>query len=58
MVNDLVGKTEKQYKEIKSLKESWEEQCKVINWTDHQGHCLGAVHQGHPEEGFPQGEEE
>jgi predicted nucleic acid-binding protein len=32
MVNDLVGKTEEQYKAIKSLKEGWEEQCKVINW--------------------------
>jgi uncharacterized coiled-coil protein SlyX len=31
MVNDLVGKVEGQAKAIKGLKESWEEQCKVIN---------------------------
>jgi chromosome segregation ATPase len=31
MVNDLVGKTEKQAKEIKGLKDDWEEQRKVIN---------------------------
>jgi uncharacterized coiled-coil protein SlyX len=31
MVNDLVGKVEGQAKAIKSLKDSWEEQRKVIN---------------------------
>jgi methyl-accepting chemotaxis protein len=31
MVNDLVGKVEGQAKAIKSLKESWEDQRKVIN---------------------------
>jgi methyl-accepting chemotaxis protein len=32
MVNDLVGKTEEQAKEIKGLKDNWEEHHKVINW--------------------------
>jgi hypothetical protein len=31
MVNDLVGKTKKQAKDIKVLKDNWEEHCKVIN---------------------------
>jgi uncharacterized coiled-coil DUF342 family protein len=31
MVNDLIGKTEKQAKEIKGLKDNREEHCKVIN---------------------------
>jgi hypothetical protein len=31
MVNDLVGKTKKQVKDIKGLKDNWEEQHKVIN---------------------------
>jgi septation ring formation regulator EzrA len=31
MVNDLVGKTEKQHKEIKLLKDNWEDHRKVIN---------------------------
>jgi hypothetical protein len=31
MVNDLVGKMEKQAKDIKVLKDGWEEHRKVIN---------------------------